>query len=117
MKRDMSLIRKILLWEIEQPHGFMPGNPSFEDYSEEQIGYHVWLMNQAGLVNAIERKSYGLPSPYSIILCITWDGHDFANAAGDDKLWKRALDIILKEGQSFTFDLLKSWLKSHSGFH
>jgi hypothetical protein len=115
MKRDMSLIRKILLWAIEQPQGYLTANPTLDDYSDEQIAYHVWLMQQAGLVYAIERKSFGLSSPHAIISSVTWEGHDFADSAKNDALWKKAVSIVLNEGQSFTFDLLKSWLKSHSG--
>ncbi|MBX3629336.1 MAG: DUF2513 domain-containing protein [Nitrosomonas sp.] len=110
----MSLVRKILLWAIDQPNGYMPKNPSFEEYTDEQIGYHIWLMEQAKLINAIEQGAISSKSPQSIIVSVTWDGHDFADAAKNDVLWKKALNIVLNEGQSFTFDLLKSWLKSHA---
>jgi hypothetical protein len=51
------------------------------------------------------------PSPHAILSEVTWQGHDFADAARDDVLWKRATVSILQTGASFSFELLKEWLK------
>lgn len=110
MKRDMNLIRQILLWADEQPNGIFSGNPTIEGYTEEQIGYHVYLMEQAGLVKAAVRGSIGLPSPFGLILEITWTGHDFVDAIKDDSLWKKATTTVIKDGASFSFDLVKEWM-------
>jgi hypothetical protein len=48
MKRDMDLVRKILLQIEEHPHGFAPNYLAIEDYTQEQIGFHVLLMGEAG---------------------------------------------------------------------
>jgi hypothetical protein len=111
MKRDMSLVRKILNWAVDQPNGCLGGNPEFEGISDELIGYHVYLMDQAGLVQAAGATTLGSSSPHSILLEVTWAGHDFADAARDDVLWKKATISILKDGASFSFELLKEWLK------
>lgn len=110
MKRDMSLVRKILFWAEDQPTGCISANPQFGGISEETIGYHVYLMKQAGLVDAADATTLGSSSPYAILLEITWDGHDFADAIRDDALWKKATISVLKEGASFSFQLLKDWL-------
>ena len=47
MKRDMDLIRKILLLMEVEPQRKVPG---IEGYTSEQIGHHVYLMMQAGLI-------------------------------------------------------------------
>jgi hypothetical protein len=112
MKRNMTLVRRILNWAIEQPDGCLAGNPDFgEDFTDETIGYHVYLMDQAGLVQAAGATTLGSSSPHGILLEVTWAGHDFADAAKDDQLWKKASTTILKEGASFSFELLKEWLK------
>ena len=110
MKRDMTLVRKILRWAIEQEHGYLDGNPELEGYSEEVIGYHVYLMAQAGLVQGAGASTLGDSSPVGLLTEVTWAGHDFADAAKDDQLWRKASKTILKEGASFSFDLLKQWL-------
>ncbi|MXS85317.1 DUF2513 domain-containing protein [Nitrosomonas sp. HPC101] len=112
MKRDMDLVRKILLKAIAEQHGYTNGNPSIEGVSDEQVGYHVWLMEQAGLVHAIIPGGLTSESPYAILVSPTWNGHDFADAAVDNKIWKKAMRTVLKEGKSFTFSYLKHWLES-----
>jgi hypothetical protein len=114
MKRDMNLAREILAWAIEQPHGYVNGNPEITGHTEEEVGYHVYLLHQAGLVNAANRNVSGLPSPNAQLTSVTWSGHDFADAARDDAIWRKATKTVLKEGASFTFDLLKQWLRSEA---
>lgn len=111
MKRDMSLARNILLWAIEQPHGYVSGNPEIPGHTEEEVAYHVYLLHQAGLVEAAVRNVLDLKSPYAILTSVTWSGHDFSDAARDEVIWRKATTTVLKEGASFTFDLLKQWLK------
>lgn len=45
------------------------------------MAYHVYLLRQAGLVDAAVRNVTGLPSPNAILNSVTWSGHDFADAA------------------------------------
>lgn len=110
MKRDMNLIRQILLWADEQQNGMFGGNPSINGYTEEQIGYHVYLMGQAGLVRCADCTSIGMPSPYAMIIELTWSGHDFVDAIKDDSLWKKATTTVIKDGASFSFELVKEWM-------
>jgi hypothetical protein len=117
MNRDMNLAREILVWAIEQPHGYVDGNPEIPGHTEEEVAYHVYLLRQAGLVDAAVRNVTGLPSPNAILNSVTWSGHDFADAARDDVIWKKATRTVLKEGASFTFDLLKYWLRNEAQQH
>ena len=74
------------------------------------MAYHVCLLRQAGLVDAAVRNVTGFPSPIAILNSVTWSGHEFADAARDDVLWKKATRTVLKEGASFTFDLISTGL-------
>ena len=47
MKRDMDLVRKILLECEQQESGFPPEKLEIEGYSDAQLGYHVHLMGEA----------------------------------------------------------------------
>lgn len=85
-------------------------NPSFEEYTDEQVGYHVYIMWQAGLVEAIDVSTNGDPGPAAILSSVTWDGHDFLDAAKDNTVWEKAKKNVLSSGASFTFDLLKELL-------
>lgn len=113
MKRDLNLVREILLWANEQKEFAFYANPVLKDYTDDQISYHVYLMEQAGLVIAHNHQTIHDSGPNKILFCVTWDGHDFADAAKNDALWKKAALTILKEGKGFTFDLVKEWLKAN----
>ena len=49
MKRDMQLIRKMILLVEESPGGFAPHPMSIEGYTDAEIGYNAYLMIDAGL--------------------------------------------------------------------
>lgn len=41
-----------------------------------------------------------------------WAGCEFVDAIRDDTLWQKAKVNVLRPGMSFTFDVLKDWLKT-----
>ena len=108
MKRDLELVRLILQT--------LEGNQeartaSTERYSTAERAYHVALMKDAGLIEGIVNlDADGNPFGYHVSR-MTWAGHDFLDAARDDTLWKKATEYVLKPGVSWSFDLLKEWLK------
>jgi purine nucleoside phosphorylase len=107
MKRDMELIRTLLL----RSEGDEAAVRIADTYSVEERAYHVQLMVDAGFVEAIvHRNADGAPIG-AITSRLTWAGHDFLDAMRDDTIWKKAKEHVLKPGASWTFDLLKEWLK------
>lgn len=110
MKRDLNLVREILLWMERQEHANVGSLPEFADYSGEQVGYHAYLAHEAGLIVAAVRETMGQPSPEAIPLHLTFAGHDFLDAARDNTLWAKARNRVLSAGVSFTLDLLKEFL-------
>ncbi|HCZ17655.1 MAG TPA: hypothetical protein DHV85_24400, partial [Candidatus Accumulibacter sp.] len=89
MKRDLNLVRDILLWATEQDGAGIGQNPVLPDYSEETIAHHVHLMWEAGLVDAVEITTLDGPGPSAILLSVTWAGHDFIDAARDNTIWNK----------------------------
>jgi len=49
MKRDMELIRKMVLAVEDAPTGFAPHPLKIAGYTKEQVGYHAYLMVDHGL--------------------------------------------------------------------
>lgn len=110
MKRDMNLVREILLWATDQPDYGFRENPCFPGYTDEQVGHHIYLMAQAGLVEAEEVTMTDSLSPVSVLLAVTWAGHDFIDVARDGSLWNKAMKKLAAAGEALTFDLLKGLL-------
>ena len=110
MKRDMNLVREILLAVEAREHGMGAAELNIEGHSQEEIGYHVYLMGKAGLLVAVEITHLGSPSPEALASGLTWQGHDFLDAARDPSLWQKALDKIRTTGSALTIEIVKAVL-------
>jgi hypothetical protein len=105
MKRDMDLVRTILLEveEHESPTGVVdlkaPG------YSPEQIAYHVKLLMQAGLIEG--HNASGMQNFRWIATSLTWRGHEFPEAARNDSVWQRVKAELKDRSMSLPFDLIQ----------
>lgn len=111
MKRDMDLVRKILLAMEEHEHGFAPRQIDIEGYSGEQIAYHAYLMDEAGLIKAANTTHMGSSSPEGMPGEMTWEGHEFLDAARSDTIWNKAKQKIKETGGSVTISTLTALLK------
>lgn len=110
MKRDLDLVREILLWATAQDNAGFNENPSLPGHTENQIAHHVHLMWQAGLVDAVDITTNASPGPEAMLSSVTWAGHDFVDAARDNTIWNKSKNKVMSSGMSFTFDLLKEFL-------
>jgi len=114
MKRDFDLIRSILLAMEAHEHGFFDRIPVIEGYTDEQVGYHVYLMEQAGLLTATALTAAQLRSPCATPRSLTWDGHEFLGSMKDDTLWNKAKATVLTPLPGVALDVLFAWLKAHA---
>ena len=97
MKRDMDLIREMLLMVEAHPSGFAP-KIEIPGYTQEQIDYHAVLLGEAGLAEVIDTTTFGSKSPEAIIRRLTWAGYEFLDSARESKVWNQAKDVISKVG-------------------
>lgn len=110
MKRDLELIREILIAveakqnvaDIMSAEQFdLPGRPIAE------INYHLLLLDEAGYIKCIENSFDNEPRYY--VLRLTWEGHEFLDAARSNKNWAKAKTVIDGIG-SFTLEIVKKVL-------
>ena len=111
MRRDLDLIRKMLLAVEEAPTGFAP-DLKFEGHTDAQVGYHAFLLIDAGLAQGADATTHGSEGPEAIILNLTWEGHEFAEAARDESRWRKAKSIVAEKGGGITLDVMKALLVS-----
>lgn len=106
MKRDMDLCRQILL-QIEASESGEPIVALQTGASGNDVLEHLQLLQDAGLIEArVDRHS----RDYSIQR-LTWEGHEFLQAARDDGVWAKAREQVGSAWQSLTFTLLKEVLE------
>ncbi len=110
MKRDMDLVRQILLKIEEHEHGRAPTELVIEGHTDEEVGYHVHLMGQAGLLKVADVTDMGSASPEAIPIGMMWAGHDFLDAAREPSLWEKAKQKLGAGFASVSFDVLKELL-------
>lgn len=111
MKRDADLIRLIALkTEALKPMIELRGIPGVEP---SEFAHNVQLMIDAGLVEATVQASSGFFSPpRASVSRLTWAGCDFLDAARSETLWSKAKQSVIAPTASWTFDILKDWLKA-----
>src|SRR5947209_4339001 len=107
MERNMDLVRQILLEIEKQPWTLSAVEISVPDATEDELLYHLLLLNEAGLIDADVIHTFG---SYEIKpVRLTWAGHESLDAARDQGRWKRAKDIGTKVG-GVSFEILKDVL-------
>ena len=113
MKRDMDLIRRIALAVADLEYRHVLIDMEEEGVDAATFGMHAIWMKEAGLITADSREYSSWEEPPSVrIPRLTWQGCEFVDAIRDDTLWQKAKVSVLKPGMSFTFDVLKDWLKT-----
>ena len=107
MKRDMDLIRKILLVTEAEPQRKIP---YIEGYTSEQIGHHVYLMMQAGLIEGADATTYQDLYNIAIPDQLTWQGHDFLDACRNESVWNKAKEKLKSIGGDVPLSVVQSLL-------
>ena len=105
MKRDMDLVREILLKLEDLPYDGQLHNITVDGRTNEEISYHVMLLEEAGLIAAMSLTSHDG-------ICwkptrLTYSGHEFLDAARSDTVWERAKAWTLKTTGTLTVEAMK----------
>ena len=116
MKRDLELVRKILLVMEAHDAGFAPQPFTVAGYDQDLVDHHVWLMAQGDLVTAVDTTSMGDAGPGAIPLSITWAGHEFLDTVRNDRVWiklrtelkDRAITLPFTVFQDLALKIVKS---------
>jgi len=93
MKRDMDLARQILIQVEDSPAPFFPVRLNIEGKSQEEIVYHVVLLEEAGWIEATDvGDDWRLPTR------LTWQGCEFLESVKDNTRWKEVKEVTEKIG-------------------
>ena len=110
MKRDMDIIRQILLnvEDDKYPYG---GRVHLDVVPDEVSGHHAALIFDAGLAEGrlIKTDAHGIVG--ASIDRLTSAGHDFCDGIRQDTIWNKAKEHILKPGASYGLSVFVEWVK------
>ena len=100
MRRNMDLVRTILM-KIEQGALGWTGRPfNISAFTPEQITHHVHIMTEDGLIEGVDLTTMHSNGPEAKPIMLTWKGHEFLDLARDQKRWNQATVIIRKVGSA-----------------
>ena len=107
MKRDMDLVRELLLC-VESD-----GNLTtlFKRYSQEVVIGHLEIMLDANLLVG-NVQSYLDGSESAIVQRLTWAGHEFLDNARNDTVWNKVTATIKNAATTASFEVLVEMLKA-----
>ncbi|MFP7494694.1 DUF2513 domain-containing protein [Terribacillus saccharophilus] len=109
MKRDMSLIRNLLL-DIESEYtegGFALEVTEEDEYSEEEMNYHLQLMKEAKLIKLEAVFDEEEEEEELLIYGLTWEGHELLDSIRNEEVWQQLLHKMRKEKGSIPFSVLR----------
>ncbi len=109
MKRDMDLVRKIMLAVEASERPLDSTLIRIAGYTPDTITEHMRLLNEAGLVEGISAYSVEHRLKW-IELRLTWNGHDFLDAARNESIWTETVTEVRKKTGSAPFEVLKGLL-------
>ena len=98
MKRDMELIRKMVLAVEDAPGGYAPYPMLIEGYTGDRIGYHAYLLINDGLADGADITCSTNTGPSYRIIRLTAAGHDFAESVRAPFIWNEIMTDIREKG-------------------
>ena len=109
MKRDMDLIRKLLIFFSDKETPAMVEDVGVEGYTDIEVGYNLILLYDAGMLIAEpEQTKTGrtvLVHPFDL----TWDGHELLDKIRNETIWDEIKSGYREKGlKSVSIDILKT---------
>lgn len=121
MKRDMDLIRELMLnlealsvplTELKAIDGH-ESTVQVDGYTAEQIDYHLLLLEQPGFVHGGGLEDFGMRfGPGIGFQSVTWAAHDFLDTMRSPEVWDRTKQAASAAG-GFTVELMMFAAKSY----
>lgn len=111
MKRDLNLIRELLLYIESSDHLYLQ-EETFYDICQDasKLRYNIYLMVDSGLIDAIDITGHRLYKTLPIynILYLTSAGCDYLDSVRDQSVWNQVCEILTNVGGSASLEIVKS---------
>jgi len=107
MKRDMDLVREIMLKVEALP----PGPPVLYRIGEVVdlvLLNHLEMLIEAGLVRGKISRSQGSRGDVIGISTLTWEGHEWIDTVRDPRVWDETKATLQESGATPSFELTKA---------
>jgi len=106
MKRDMSLVREILLQVEARPNVTDWSPVEIDGRSQEEISYHVKMLHDEGLLEALDMRAYGPDGFRYNPKFLTVRGHDFLDSVRSPSVWRKVQRQLAIVGRSVSLEIV-----------
>jgi len=108
MKRDMDLIRKLLIFFSEKKTSGMVDNLEIEGYTDLEVGYNLILLYDAGMLMAEPEQTKTGRTIVVHPFDLTWSGHELLDKIRNETIWDMVKNNYKEKGlKSVSIDILK----------
>lgn len=107
MKRDMDLVRDILLKAESMPVG-PPMLYRIGEVEDLVLLHHLEMLIEAGLLRGKISRSQGTRGDIIGISGLTWEGHEWIETVRSDRVWAETKETLSKDDGAMTFELAKA---------
>ena len=110
MKRDMELVRELLL--CVETNGNV--EKLCEKYGRDIVAGHVAILLDAKLIvgSLFYDRDQSRRNPDLDIVRLTWAGHEFLDDARDETVWNKVTSTIKNAATTASFEVLVEMLKA-----
>lgn len=112
MKRDLNLVRMILLDIEASPPGELIGGFNYEGRSKAEVLEHVQLLIDADFIDGqMVLGNMGQPEE-CVVMRMTWAGQEFLSKAKNDTVWKKVMAQAEEKGMSTSMAVINGLLEA-----
>ncbi len=109
MKRDLDLVRKILI-TIEGKPTLDPVSVEIEGHEFEEIAFHLLLLKEAGFIDAIISQDETDEIINVFVSRLTWSGCEFLDLARNDTIWSKSKSTLKEKAVSVSVTIFTELL-------
>ena len=107
MKRDLDLVRQILLQIEELPAG-PPAQYRMSEIDDPVLLAHFELVLASGLVNGKISRSQSVRGDVISISGLTWEGHEWIEMMRSASVWNETKSQLRDSGGALVYELTKA---------
>lgn len=107
MKRDMDLVRHILLRTEAAESEYDIDRLVTDKWSHAMVGYHVDLLAAHDLIDCRLSRDINGDITSGTVIALTWDGCDYLDAIRNDMVWARTKKAVSESVGATTLDIVR----------
>lgn len=115
MKRDMDLVRLILLKIEDEYHDTYIYGLTVEGYDLPTVAYHCDILHDAGYISYYEPFHADDELQEFKVGALTWAGNEYLEKIRDNSRWGKIKRSLIDKGLPFTIDMVKMIADAYIG--